>query len=601
MLSALSAVTPIPLASNGSATETGSLSTAVPSVAYSFVSPITGMLAIREVPTGSSLYQTAVSVYDSSQNPLATLPGYSYSVPAGSLTTRVVINATQGSTYYAVASAAGGAVGAYSLQITPDAGSTPALATNINLISNGASTVVGSATQFGQIYYPGDTNVYKFTAVVPGASGTQGVMTISMNAGQSSSLDSFLDVYDANYATNTSETPLAENDDYGGSLNSQVSFTVTSGNVYYIKASSFNGATVGAYQLQLSTAMQTDTDPYANTFAAADANYQTNPNLIYFPPVSPTLDSSGNVISTSATITSAAVSGTVVYPGDADIIRFAAPVTGTMAVTLNPATGSSLSPYVSIYDGNQNLLVSNVAGGATVNPRVTFSAQAGATYYVKAAGFGNSTGAYTLALQDTWTQADDFPQMPPFTASNPATVVAVDPITGYGQQMGTVDYVGDQDWFSVSVPQGSLTVQESALSGGLVPQVLGLYAGRQRHAGDLAFQRYGQPHRNRHRLRKPELLRRGHRRQPDCRPICLASNVPTVGGDLRPRPFRPGQPVVYPRRHAEPRRHDRDPGLHGCRRLAQRDGFPRFAKDRRTGRRLLQDARLCSRPVPGHC
>ncbi|HEV3023061.1 MAG TPA: hypothetical protein VGX76_11355, partial [Pirellulales bacterium] len=114
--------------------------------------------------------------------------------------------------------------------------------------------------------------------------------------------------------------------------------------------------------------------------------------------------------------------------------------------------------------------------------------QAGATYYLKASGFGSSTGAYQLLFYTYCTVADDFPEVPPFSATNQAVSLTLDPASGAidfitdpttglgtfvnGGAPGAIDYLGDVDWFSFVAPlAGEIAVQETVISGSLAPQV----------------------------------------------------------------------------------------------------------------------------------
>jgi hypothetical protein len=458
----------VALATDGSATQTGQILHPGNTVAYRFTAPVTGTMVVRESPAGSSAFPTALALFDAGQHQLASI----YNEPAGNLTSRVVVQVTKGSIYYAQAAAAQGAVGSYRLQfVMDDVGDTPALAANISLINSGAVNLIGSATQSGKINYAGDADIYKFTAVVPGsAAGALGIMTIRL-AAQASALRSVLDVYGAAYAANPAAAPLAENSANASATPfSQVQITVTSGSVYYLKAAGFSSST-GAYQFQLGTVKAVD--PFPDTFAGADAAWRASPFVVPADPANATV---GPV---------KAVSGLIAYPGDADYIRFVAPVTGSMTIQqiADATQASKLDSYLYVYDAKQHLIVANDNSGATSNlldSRVQFSVQAGVSFYLKAAAFGNSTGAYRLLISTHCTTSDDFPQAPPFSDANPAAEITLDASSGavvatagLGQP-GSIDYLGDVDWFSFSAPYtGTITVQETQLSGGLSAQVSG--------------------------------------------------------------------------------------------------------------------------------
>ena len=489
--SPLANATSVTLASNGSGSLNGTLIRPGNAFAYRFTAPLSGMLVMREIPTGSSLFPAALSAFNSAQQPISSI----YANPPGSLSSRVVINATKGSVYYALAAASQGTVGTYQMQwVMDDVGDTPALASSISLITSGGVNLIGSATQNGTVNYAGDVDVFKFTSVVPGGgAGTAGFTTIRLSA-QNSSVKTLVDVYDSNYLSNPNEAPLVENSAIAaGTPYSQVEVPVVSGSVYYVKASgSLNS--VGAYQLQLSTIKD---DGLPHSFATADAAWLTKPVLIGVQPT-PLNTTIGPLTVTGPGTTPPAgdpanppgVYGNIAYPGQADYLRFVAPVSGTMTIRQIADTNqnSSLDSYLYIYDANHNLIVSSNVTGGTVNSRAQFNIQAGATYYLKASGFGNSTGAYQLLFYTNCTVADDFPEVPPFSITNQAASLTLDaasgavdavtdPATGLTTSVtvgapGAIDYLGDVDWFSfISPSAGAIAVQETALSGSLSGQV----------------------------------------------------------------------------------------------------------------------------------
>lgn len=249
--------------------------------------------------------------------------------------------------------------GARGAAVSDDYGNTFALAAQVSV------STTGSATQSGTIGVTGDVDVFKVVATVTGK------MTIQELAGPGSRLDSYLYVYDAN------QKLIAQNDDYGRTLNSQVVINVTAGATYCIKASAY-GRSTGAYTIQCATtaATTTPTDDYGNTIAAATAI---------------TLSTTG----------SAAKSGKIETSSDVDMFKIVATVTGTMTIQQAAASGSQLNSYLYAYDSTGTLLAENNNNGSSLNSQVQISVVAGATYYVKAAAYQTSTGAYSLSFSTT--------------------------------------------------------------------------------------------------------------------------------------------------------------------------------------------------------
>ena len=121
-------------------------------------------------------------------------------------------------------------------------------------------------------------------------------------------------------------------------------------------------------------------------------------------------------------------SGRVERAGDVDMFKIVATVSGKMAITQSASAGSRLDSYLYIYDATGKLLARNDDDGATLNSRVEISAVAGTTYYVKAAAYQRSTGAYTVAFE---TVADvTTPDSPttPDTSNTPPT--STSPVSG---------------------------------------------------------------------------------------------------------------------------------------------------------------------------
>ncbi len=87
--------------------------------------------------------------------------------------------------------------------------------------------------------------------------------------------------------------------------------------------------------------------------------------------------------------------GSIDFAGDRDAFRFTAADSGEYVVRQLPTAGSTLSSYVTIWDGDGDFL----AGGPTMT---SFTATAGATYYaVAGSAFDRLAGANTPTASDT--------------------------------------------------------------------------------------------------------------------------------------------------------------------------------------------------------
>jgi len=98
----------------------------------------------------------------------------------------------------------------------------------------GVVTIGGAATT-GSIETAGDLDLFRVSL-------TAGVTYTFNLSATSGSLDPVL------VLRNSTLEPLAENDDYGSSLNSQITFTATSSGTYYLQAGGFTSST-GTYTI----------------------------------------------------------------------------------------------------------------------------------------------------------------------------------------------------------------------------------------------------------------------------------------------------------------------------------------------------------------
>ena len=119
-----------------------------------------------------------------------------------------------------------------------------------------------------------------------------------------------LTVYDG------AQTQIAQNDDdiAGDSLNSVVTVSIVAGQTYYVQAAGF-GSSTGRYELLFN-------DDVPNDFADA------------------------SLITVDSKLLSATVFGMIEVPGDVDMYRFVAPVTGPITLTQQASGGSQLDSYL---------------------------------------------------------------------------------------------------------------------------------------------------------------------------------------------------------------------------------------------------------------
>lgn len=284
-----------------------------------------------------------------------------------------------------------------------------------------------SNTVDGAISAPGASNMYRFDAP------TTGLMTIQQR-GTIGSLNSELFLFDDQHRL------IALDDDSGGGSDSRLHANVVAARSYFVRAAAVGGTT-GGYQLQFDT-LQDDVG-----------------NFFFGPSKLVPLDAAG----------SSDFTGQIEVPGDVDFIRFIATVTGRVTATLRSSPDSALDPDLFAYEvavrdaqGLPRLIASNDDQPGTLDSQVVFDVAAGARYYVKASGFGDSTGTYQLAVRTT----------PLALVNDDAGDIAVNARVvslasdGSGRVEGAVNSSTDVDFFAfTALVDGRMIVQTENANG----------------------------------------------------------------------------------------------------------------------------------------
>jgi hypothetical protein len=337
---------------------------------YSFTATVTGSLTIVQSPAAGSAVSSSLTVYNGGQAPIA------QSGAPGTSKASVTIPVLAGVSYFVKSAAFVNTTGAYSMQISTVAsgatvGHTFATATPI-VITPDPTNLGLVTTQKYALGFAGDVDYYSFVAA------TTGQMTIRQFADTSlgSKLDSYLYIYDAN------QNLLWQNDNSGGTLNSQITVSVVAGTTYYAKTTGRDGS-IGAYVLSFVTVAAATDIP--GTFAK---------------PVTITLASDG----TSKT------AGAIDYIGDYDIYTFTPLDNGPLFFRLTTVSGSLKGQATFYYadasgnpvsDSNQTLLATGDFQDILI---------LGKTYYLKVSGVGLTAGSYVLQSY--------YPPQPPPPADN---------------------------------------------------------------------------------------------------------------------------------------------------------------------------------------
>jgi len=150
-------------------------------------------------------------------------------------------------------------------------------------------------------------------------------------------------------------------------------------------------------------------------------------------------DYRNNVTTTGILAVGGTASGTINAVGDHDWFRMS--LTANTLYTLAANTGGLVDEdkLLMVYDASGNLVDQVDASGA----QLAFMPAITGTYYVDLADLSGATGAYSLSLSSV---ADDY-------RNNPTTsgILSVG-----GTVSGTIDAVGDHDWFKITLAANTL-------------------------------------------------------------------------------------------------------------------------------------------------
>lgn len=243
--------------------------------------------------------------------------------------------------------------------------------------------------------------------------------------------DTVLELYDTD-----ATTLLSFDDDGGGNLASRIAWVAPANGTYYARVRHFSSSTFGAntdYDLRL---IQGNTGP--------GDNYEPD-----------------NTFTQASPIVTDGTSQTHNFhiPADVDWVRFSTTLGGAYTIqTLN--LGPASDTVLELYDTNgTTLLEVNDDGGVGLASRITWTAPANGTYFVKvrhylASASGNDTN-YDLQVIEGGPNGD------PFEPDN--TPAQATPLTVNGSSQ-THDFhiAGDQDWIEFSTTIGTNYIIETS-------------------------------------------------------------------------------------------------------------------------------------------
>ncbi|MEI7854851.1 MAG: PPC domain-containing protein [Planctomycetota bacterium] len=397
-------ITLSPGANSGSLTNANmDIESATDDDVFSFTTNRSGPIQVSVSKAVGSNIDTIVSILDASGNVFEFNDDSN-----GTSNSTVVFQANNNTLYYIRVSGYGGTIGRFDISVTD---LTPTIAE-----TDGAGTDLTNTTALtvdvprtGNISSAGDQDFFSITA------SSTGVLTISLAAGVSSGLDTYLYLY------NSDKVLILEDDDSGSGLNSLISTNVLTGQTYYLQASGF-GSSTGAYTISASISAA---DDHANQAGESATRMVV----------------SNNAVSNTA--------GTINPSTDNDVFLFKATADGSITINVTPTNNSALNSYLFVYDSTGNILLDYNDGNSSTDRTSLISMQVvrDEVYYFMVSGAEGTTGAYTISVTpvtdtvgNTIALATNLPISTTSTANTTVSTVN-----------GSIGSTGDVDFYKVAI------------------------------------------------------------------------------------------------------------------------------------------------------
>ena len=215
-------------------------------------------------------------------------------------------------------------------------------------------------------------------------------------------------------------TLLAENDDGGFRLESQLTYTPTASETVFVEAGAFSTRT-GTYQITVGSVGGDD---------AADTPGTDNIG------VTPGVSKSGNLET----------------GGDKDVFSLTVVSGASYQVDLRGSTssvGTLTDPFLRILDVNGEVLVQNDDGGNGFESQTVYNASSSGDIYIEAGAFSSrQTGTYQIDVAQTATSTSALGDLIGQTAEH-APLLQLGVIEG-----GKIDFHGDQDMYQFALEAG---------------------------------------------------------------------------------------------------------------------------------------------------
>ncbi len=216
--------------------------------------------------------------------------------------------------------------------------------------------LTGGATNLrdGNFEVKGDVDMFRFNVPVTGS--------YEFFTSNNGTVDTVGTLY------NSAMSQIGYDDDSAGSRNFKITATLTQGQMYYLKVSSYGNNYTGAYQINI-VAPAAIADDYGNTIDTAYNWAITGPNP--------------------------AINGNIERLGDIDVFKFTAPFSGTYQII----STSSIDMVGTLYNSARSVLASDDDAAGNRQFKISYPLVKGQVYYVQVGTYANYyTGAYSIRL-----------------------------------------------------------------------------------------------------------------------------------------------------------------------------------------------------------
>ena len=250
-------------------------------------------------------------------------------------------------------------------------------------------------------------------------------------------IDPTMSIFDASgyYVENTFD------DNSGAGSDSKIIFSPDSSGAYYISTGHYANSAEGTYKLS--------------------AKLLTEDTEIG--------DVASNVNTAASTVVGRSTLGSTEAPGDADWYRIELEASQSYTIKLTGINGFD-TLLEGIMDSTGSLISDTTnddfGSGSSTDSQIDFQTASGGTYFISAKAYGTGVGDYKVDLVEKEVIKDDHDGN-----SSTKSSVLVD-----GNITGEIDFVGDEDWFSVNLESGTKYGIAINGSGNLDSALKGVYS-----------------------------------------------------------------------------------------------------------------------------